>query len=123
MQKIIHFTSKRPIWHRLSTTIKVPQIRSYHSYPDPDETPKITQSVSDVKKQLDKTPFQLQKSYSFAKPFPGAPTSKGIDTHSKLVTSVSKLDNGLTVASQDLPGLMTSFAFIVKAGRYPLSLF
>lgn len=92
-------------------------IRCYHSYPDPSEKPQISQTISNVKKQLDKKEFQLDSKYSFKDVFPGAPLSKGLDTSVVPKTLQTTLSNGLTVASQELPGLMSSFAFIVRSGR------
>jgi hypothetical protein len=94
-------------------------IRGYHTYPDPDEKPQISYSKSDSKQQLNKSEFNLDKKFGFDVVFPGYSESKGIGkTVSTPETYISKLSrNGLTVASQDLPGLMTSFALIIRAGR------
>jgi hypothetical protein len=94
-------------------------VRGYHTYPDPDEKPQISYSKSDSKQQLNKSEFKLDKKFGFDVVFPGYGVSNGIGSSvSTPATYVSKLSsNGLTVASQDLPGLMTSFALIIRAGR------
>lgn len=95
----------------------IPSVRSYHSYPDENEVPTITHSISSVQKQVDKTGFDLDKKFAFDRPFPGVPQPQGIVDSTIPKPNITKLDNGLTVASQDVPGLMTSFALIVRTGR------
>jgi processing peptidase subunit alpha len=72
----------------------------------------------DVKKQLDKSggEFNLDESFRMDSVFPGVPSGKKIGDQPMPSTTSTTLENGLTVASQDMPGLMTSFAFIVKSG-------
>ena len=71
-----------------------------------------------MKKQLDKggNKFKLDESFKLDKVFPGVPPGKKIEDQPLYSTMSTKLENGLTVASQDMPGLMTSIAFIVSAG-------
>ena len=113
------FSSKildsKPNLTRMST-------RSYHSYPDPNEKPNITYAKANAQKTLNKQDkeFQLDNRFKLDNLFPGTPISKGISKDNAPKTIVSTLDNGLTVASQEMPGLMSSFAFLVKAGRYKL---
>ena len=99
--------------------------RSYHSYPDPNEKPNITYAKANAQKTLNKQDkeFQLDNRFKLDNLFPGTPISKGISKENAPKTIVSTLDNGLTVASQEMPGLMSSFAFLVKAGRYKLIFF
>lgn len=96
--------------------------RRYHSYPDPDEKPIIQTSQPSSPKVYDKKnpEFQLDKRFKMEELFPGTPLSKGIGTSKPPPTLYSTLPNGLTVASQEMPGLMTSVAFIVRTGRYEL---
>lgn len=98
--------------------------RSYHSYPDPNEVPIISSFKSAVTKQLDKSqsPFNLDKKFRLDKAFPGIPITSGNTSSQYPKTYVSKLDNGITIASQDLPSLMSSFTVIVGAGRFLLNL-
>eukprot|EP00607_Mallomonas_marina_P000776 CAMPEP_0182431346 /NCGR_PEP_ID=MMETSP1167-20130531/48485_1 /TAXON_ID=2988 /ORGANISM="Mallomonas Sp, Strain CCMP3275" /LENGTH=425 /DNA_ID=CAMNT_0024617591 /DNA_START=239 /DNA_END=1517 /DNA_ORIENTATION=- len=93
-------------------------MRSYHSYPDPNELPVITSKVSDYKKTVSKDgkEFEAMKKFSMGKVFAGVPQSLGIKNTKAPETEVSYLPNGLTVASQELPGLMSSFALIVGTG-------
>jgi mitochondrial-processing peptidase subunit alpha len=95
----------------------------YHSYPDPNEVPKETRMLakdSEVKRQIhDKSGngFKLDESFGMEKVFPGVPPgTKVADSASAPKTQHTVLSTGLTVASQDMPGLMTSFAFIVGTG-------
>lgn len=95
--------------------------RFYHSYPDPNEKPNITYAKANAtEKMLDKNDkkFQLDDRFKIDNLFPGTPISKGISKENAPQTIVSTLENGLTVASQEMPGLMSSFSFLVKAGRY-----
>jgi hypothetical protein len=95
-------------------------VNSYHTYPDPKEEPKISSIVSNATKTLDKSrnDFALDSKFKFEIPFPGTniPGEKSDTSPPQIVSSV--LDNGLTVATQEVPGLMSSFTFLVKAGRY-----
>lgn len=95
-----------------------PLHRQYHSYPDPNEKPVIQQTRSDVTKQLDKSQpeFKLHDKFKLDKLFPGTPVSKGIGSAPPPDTVSTKIENGLTVASQDLPGLMTTIALVVRTG-------
>lgn len=102
-------------------SLSVPFVRGYHTYPDPSDKGTITTakaSDSGVKKQLDKSgdAFKLDSSFKLDKVFPGVPPGKKIEDQPVYLTKSTKLDNGLTVASQDMPGLMTSFSFIVNSG-------
>ena len=93
--------------------------RSYHSYPDPKEKPRISNAVSGVKKSLDKNPFiKIDPNFRLDLPLPGM--SKGLDMKDGDIpkTLSTTLSNGLVVASQDRPGLMSSFAFLANRGRY-----
>ena len=49
-------------------------------------------------------------------PFPGIPIGKALTPQDQPTTFSTKLSNGLTVASQDNLGLMSSFAFLVNRG-------
>ena len=93
--------------------------RSYHSYPDPNELPQVSNAVSDVKKTLIKNTaeFRVDETFRLDTPFPGVPTSSGIASTQSPKTLSTKLANGLTVASQDTSGLMSSFAFLLNRGR------
>ena len=93
----------------------------YHTYPDPNDKGSVSSTKAadlDVQKQLDKSggEFGLDEKFRMDSVFPGIPQGKKIGDQPAPLTKSSKLDNGLTVASQDMPGLMTSFAFIVKSG-------
>lgn len=92
----------------------------YHSYPEPDEKPIITATKSEVApKRFDKTlpEFKLKESYGLSQVFPGTPISKGIIKTSPPKTVSTILANGLTVATQEMPGMMSSFALLVRTGR------
>jgi len=93
--------------------------RCYHSYPDPNEKPIINTATSTVNKTItnkDTTEFQLDRSFKLDQPFPGVPISRGIGSLTQPTTMTTKLENGLIVASQEIPGMMTAFALIVRAG-------
>lgn len=93
-------------------------LQSYHSYPDPDDKPVITSAKSTVKPKLDKSSMKLDSKFRLDKIYPGFSASDKSNNLPAPKTEMTKLANGLTVASQDVPGLMTSFAFMVRAGRY-----
>jgi hypothetical protein len=94
--------------------------RYYHSYPDRNEKPVITTSKSNVEKTVDKKALgvNLHQSFNLSKCFPGISHGKSLSSQAEFPQTVTtKLSNGLVVASQDFYSLMTSFAFVVKAGR------
>ncbi len=111
MQRCFYSSGKRPLR------------RFYHSYPDPDETPKITNTTANSVRRIDKTKLDLKlsKNYSFNQPFKLNQTSGDISSNpnpqSNHRTVCSTLSNGLRVASEDRPSLMASFAMVVKTGR------
>lgn len=94
-------------------------LRSYHSYPDPDEKPVIQTNQSTYVKTHNKEDpkFQLDQKHKLDKIFPGVVVSSGIGSTQQPPTLTSILDSGLSVASQEMPGMMTSIALIVRAGR------
>jgi hypothetical protein len=101
-------------------------IRSYHSYPDPSEKPAIATTKAEVsEKKYDKTSseFKLDPKYNMKILFPGVKESDGIGSLPPPPTLFTTLPSGLTVASQDMPGMMTSMTFAVRAGRYVYALF
>lgn len=91
----------------------------YHSYPDPNEKPIINTFTSKHTKVLDKAnpEFSLNSVFKMSTPFPGVPVSSGINASAPPPTLFTTLNNGLTVASQDIPGMMSSIALIVRTGR------
>jgi alpha-acetolactate decarboxylase len=93
--------------------------RTYHSFPDPNEKPQISSAKSDVKKTLDKSlpDFNLKNSIKLDQDFPGVPHSSGIKKQKSPETLSTKLTNGVTVATQDTHGLMSSIAFLAHTGR------
>lgn len=116
----------------MSLTTVVPNIRigtmdmrgrSYHTYPDADdkgvETHATAKEANVAKQILDKSGqgFILDKKFKIGEIFPGVPqgtkVKPGADVPKTLHTI---LPSGLTIASQDMPGLMTSFAFMVGTG-------
>lgn len=101
-------------------SISVVSMRGYHSYPDPNEKADIKTTVSKYEKTLDKASMSLalDSKFKIDTMFPGVPISKGIGATPPPPTLSSFLDNGLRVASQEMPGLMTSIAIIVRVGRY-----
>ena len=94
--------------------------RQYHSYPDPNEKPIIKTTQANHTKTYDKSnpEFQLNPKFKMDKLFPGTPISSGIGASPPPPTLYTQLENGLTVASQEIPGMMTSAALIVRTGRY-----
>lgn len=96
--------------------------RRYTSYPDPNEKPRITTSIhaqSDlrvVKQFVDKSSLKLDAKFRLESVFPGVPESKGLSSSDPPQTKSTKLRNGVTVSTQDIHGLMSSFAFVVAAG-------
>ena len=89
--------------------------RLYHSFPDPQEVPKISHSKSNhVSRKLKKdTSFSDEE---FQIKIPEINNDSHVDFESSDFTHVTKLDNNLTVSSQDMHGLMSSFAFAVGSG-------
>eukprot|EP01038_Epipyxis_sp_PR26KG_P013413 gene13413-17987_t len=98
-------------------------LRYYHSYPTSDDKPVVSTfnaSQSTVAKNIvDKSTdhFILDEKFKMEKSFPGFQTVEGNDGGLKLhQTRSTTLSNGLTVASQQSNGLMSSFCFIVRMG-------
>jgi hypothetical protein len=103
-----------------------PLIRCYHSYPDPNEKPVVSQALSTASRSLDKSNqiFQLDKKFRLDEAFPGIKLGQGSNASTYPETRITRLQNGITVASQDLPSsLMSSFAVIIDAGRYSVVIF
>lgn len=92
----------------------------YHSFPDPNEKPKITSFISNVQKQLNKSTLQLDLDRKFKTNtlFPGLPTALSSIKPLEIETKITTLSNGLRIASEDKYSLMTSICFVVKAGRF-----
>lgn len=98
--------------------------RHYHTYPDPNEIPIITSakstltSVAAIPKNLENLLLNSNASFSMDASFPGFDLSS-TQFDGQLTsppTRTTKLSNGLTVATQDTPSLMTSFAFAIGSG-------
>ena len=115
----------------LSRTLNLPialpwiagsSIKRYHTYPDPDDkgvhTSAMAKELNFEKKILDKSGegFVLDPKFKIMETFPGVPNGKKIEAGNAPKTMHTVLDSGLTVASQDKPGLMTSLAFMVGSG-------
>jgi hypothetical protein len=109
----------KPLYPLLKKSLPV-SIRNYHSYPDPNEKPRISTFKSDAVKTLtSKEKFSLNSDFHMKKAFPGSPLSEGINLTNPPQVQTSNLSNGLLIASHELPGsMMATFAFIVKCGRY-----
>ena len=95
----------------------------YHSYPDPTDVAKISEfKVEKSEKLIDKMAnmkdFSISSDFRLDRQFPGVPTSKGVDKLLPPQTISSILPNGITVSSQELPTLMSSFAVLFTAGRF-----
>lgn len=100
------------------------RLRSYHSFPDPNEKPVISQykstlsTVAAIPKDLDALVMSPLSSYSMDTQYPGFESHKNASNALPLIPIVQSttLSNGMTVASQDNHGLMSSFAFVMGAG-------
>ncbi len=94
-------------------------VRTYLSYPDPNEKAAISKFVfnkgSNSAKPLPNT--QLNEAFRVDKVLPGVQTMKHVSDLEGPPTLSTVLPNGLTVASQDKFSLMSSFAIILKTGR------
>lgn len=62
--------------------------------------------------------YILHKKFALDTPFPGTVVNGGIASSTPPKTVSTVLSNGLTVATQEMPGLMSSFAFLVRTGRF-----
>ena len=114
--KTVARSSKRILHETRIAPYSVSSINRYHSYPNPDEKPQISTTTSTVKKQLNKDEFALDNKFKMEKVFPGIVLGNPIRDSTTPQTIATKLSNGLTVATQEMPGLMTSLAFVVKTG-------
>ena len=121
LNKSCYLTSSNIIKKNKRTTLLLNiQCSYYHSYPDPNEKPKISRGKSDGQKvdesSKNKDNVKISETFRLDKAFPGVPISTGLKDSSIPQTLSTKLSNGLVVASQDIPGLMSSFTFIVGTG-------
>jgi hypothetical protein len=107
--------------------------RGYHTYPDPDEVPVITNHIADKTKPLPPDPSlpahtpvvksggnfdSMAKKFCMTRPFELPPHMHSTPFAEQPVTRSRTLGNGLVVASQDMPGLMCSITLLVKTGRW-----
>jgi processing peptidase subunit alpha len=78
----------------------------------------VSTATSTAKKTLNKSApeFQVDPTFRVETPFPGVPRGSAFKSTDTPRTYATKLSNGLTVASQDTYGLMSSFAFLVNRG-------
>ena len=93
--------------------------RGYTSYPDPNEKPQISTFLSTAKRTiLDKKgkEYELDEKFRLDSLFPGVPPPTGITAQAPPPTLSTRLPSGLTVATQEMHGLMSSFAFVVSVG-------
>ena len=93
---------------------------SYHSFPDPEEKPQISSATANHKKTFDKQVdkgFTVNAKFRLDHQFPGVLTGNSISSQERPKTLSTTLSNGLTVSSQDSPGLMTTFSFLLRTGR------
>lgn len=96
-------------------------LRGYHTYPDPDEAPIISTARSDAKNGTSKTGEEFRSMslrYDINKAFGIPKDMRAIPLTKQPRTEITKLANGLTIATQDMPGMMCSMALLVKTGRY-----
>ena len=99
-------------------------MRSYHSYPDPNEKPVISSSRSSISSvaAIPKDEASLTLSSASSLPmdaeYPGFSftSREGATNAAPFPTKNSRLPNGLAVVSQDSFGLMTSIALVVGSG-------
>ena len=94
---------------------------SYHSFPDPAEKPQITSVTANFKKTYDKQlerGFTVDARFRLDREFAGVLKSTSISSQERPETLSKKLSNGVTVASQDTPGMMTTISFLLRTGRY-----
>lgn len=91
--------------------------RSYHTYPDPSDTAKITTARSSTpKKEKVGTEYAVNDLLLMDSEL--VAQSKGTGhTAPMYETKTTVLPNGLTVVTQDSAGLMSSFSFTAGTGR------
>ena len=96
----------------------------YHSYPDPNERPIVTNAKSDAKRTMNKKgdkdiikKISIDEKFRLDVIFPGVPVSKGLQSKVAPNPISTKLSNGVTIATQDMPGsMMSSFSFMIASG-------
>jgi hypothetical protein len=93
--------------------------RNYHSYPEPNEVPVITTKKAEVgvKPTKNEEEFRAMKKFDVKKVYGVGEAATVSSVPSQPPTRITRLRNGLTVASQDMPGLMSSIQLLVKSGR------
>ena len=91
----------------------------YHSFPDPSEVPLVSSTLSTHKKTFNKDlpEFSISQNFRLDRPFAFSQTKTSSSSNGVPKTHATKLPNGITVASIDTPGLMTTFSFLVQTGR------
>lgn len=118
--------------HRISQAKFLPKsfryqkIRFYHSYPDPNETPIVTQYQVKPKEKSKKSPQMIEQianlnaRFGFLKSSnPQSTSNEKISIQKReLIPQITKLENGLTVVSVEADDMtMSSFVFLIKSGR------
>lgn len=102
------------------------RVCNYHSYPLDNEVPVIKTNISTVQKQIKKSEgkwneefLEMKKKFDISTSFPGfEETFVDAKKQDAPVPEMTKLENGLTVVSIKTPDMaMTSFAFLINAGR------
>jgi hypothetical protein len=107
----------RAVYRRVSSSTLRACRRRYHSYPDPNEKPVITVTVSDKQRvgTTEKKVEELDK-FKMTEMFPGVLMSTGISKWDAPETEATKLGNGLRVVSHEMHGQMTSVTLFVNVG-------
>lgn len=99
--------------------------RCYTSYPDPNEKPRISTHIhsskdpNGVHKQIlnkSGSEYVMDSKFRLDTLFPGVPVSNGGVNEPPPQTKSTKLANGLTLSTQEMHGLMSSFTFILSVG-------
>jgi hypothetical protein len=93
-------------------------VAQYHTYPEPGDKGVFSSSVS--KKQKfgnEANKAEVDKKFKTNVPFPGIQSSQNQVSTEESNVQKTVLANGLTVASQDMRGLLTSIIVLVKTGR------
>jgi hypothetical protein len=97
----------------------------YHTYPDINEKPIITEAVSTHKPRVDKLGkdwLNINQDIKNRLSLIGPETDAKIDSSKPLPSfspKMSVLENGLTVVSIETAEMaMSSFSFLIKSGRY-----
>lgn len=94
-------------------------IRSYLSYPDPNEKPKISKLTlhPSINNSDASNEYKVNPLFNLTKPYPTTKKIVPLNLTKPFEPKIFNLNNNLTVTMKDHIGIMSTVSFLVHAGR------